>query len=65
MSFGQYQQPSRNAEEAEKPFWISYADLMTALMILFLVIMVTALASITKKRSKQSRKLQRSKSKWT
>jgi outer membrane protein OmpA-like peptidoglycan-associated protein len=49
MSFGQYQQPSRNAEEAEKPFWISYADLMTALMILFLVIMVTALASITKK----------------
>lgn len=49
MSFGQFQVPSRTAEEAEKPFWISYADLMTALMILFLVIMVTALTSITKK----------------
>ena len=24
-------------EEAEKPFWISFADLMTALMVLFLV----------------------------
>ena len=24
-------------DEAEKPFWISYADLMTALMVLFLV----------------------------
>lgn len=36
-------------EEGERPFWISYADLMTALMILFLVVMVVALASIVKK----------------
>lgn len=49
MNYSQYQPPSRNKEDAEKPFWISYADLMTALMILFLVIMVTALTSITKK----------------
>ena len=31
--------------EAEKPFWISYADLMTALMVLFLVVMVVSLLS--------------------
>lgn len=36
-------------EEGERPFWISYADLMTALMILFLVVMVVSLASIVKK----------------
>lgn len=39
----------RNSDEAERPFWISYADLMTALMILFLVIMVTTLASMSVK----------------
>lgn len=33
--------------EAEKPFWISYADLMTALMCLFLVTMVTSLILVT------------------
>lgn len=49
MSFGRMPPASRHAEEAESPFWISYADLMTALMILFLVIMVTALSSITAK----------------
>lgn len=49
MSLGRFPPPSRHAEEAERPFWISYADLMTALMILFLVIMVTALSSITAK----------------
>lgn len=49
MSFGNFPLPKRSTDDAEKPFWISYADLMTALMILFLVIMVTALASITKK----------------
>ena len=30
-------------EEAEKPFWISFADLMTALMVLFLVSLTLAL----------------------
>ena len=29
-------------DEAEKPFWISYSDLMTALMVLFLVVMAVA-----------------------
>lgn len=33
---------------AEKPFWISYADLMTALMVLFLVVMCVALLAVTK-----------------
>ena len=34
-------------EEAEKPFWISFSDLMTALMVLFLVAMAVALVSVT------------------
>jgi len=38
-------QPAR--EEAEKPFWISFSDLMTALMVLFLVAMTVALLAIT------------------
>jgi outer membrane protein OmpA-like peptidoglycan-associated protein len=37
----------RNKDEAEKPFWISFADLMTALMVLFLVVMGVALLAIT------------------
>ena len=37
----------RQQEEAEKPFWISYSDLMTALMVLFLVAMAVALLSVT------------------
>lgn len=32
-------------DEPERPFWISYADLMTALMVLFLVVMVVSLLS--------------------
>ncbi|MEJ8848590.1 flagellar motor protein MotB [Variovorax rhizosphaerae] len=44
--------PRRRAsgDEGEKPFWISFSDLMTALMVLFLVAMVVALMSITKPR---------------
>jgi len=34
-------------EEAEKPFWISLSDLMTALMVLFLVAMAVAFSSLT------------------
>jgi len=37
----------RPKDEAEKPFWISFADLMSALMILFLVVMAVAILSIT------------------
>jgi outer membrane protein OmpA-like peptidoglycan-associated protein len=37
--------PARRKQEAERPFWISYADLMTAMMTLCLVAMaVTILA---------------------
>lgn len=39
--------PKRGRDEGEKPFWISYADLMTALMMLFLVVMVVSLFAIT------------------
>lgn len=40
-------------DEAEKPFWISYADLMTALMVLFLVVMSVALLATIKKATEQ------------
>lgn len=39
--------PRRPKDEAEKPFWISFADLMSALMVLFLVVMSVALLSVT------------------
>lgn len=42
-------------DEAEKPFWISFADLMTALMVLFLVVMSVALLSVTKTVSEAER----------
>lgn len=35
-------------DDAERPFWISFADLMTALMVLFLVVMGVALLAVTK-----------------
>lgn len=38
----------RSKDEAEKPFWISYSDLMTALMVLFLVVMAVALLAVTR-----------------
>jgi outer membrane protein OmpA-like peptidoglycan-associated protein len=41
--------------EAEKPFWISYADLMTALMVLFLVTVSVALLAVTKQVSETER----------
>ena len=37
----------RRRNDAEKPFWISFSDLMTALMVLFLVAMAVALLSVT------------------
>jgi outer membrane protein OmpA-like peptidoglycan-associated protein len=36
----------KGRDEGEKPFWISYADLMTALMVLFLVVMAVAVLAI-------------------
>lgn len=38
----------RNCDEGEKPFWISYSDLMTALMVLFLVVMSISLLIVTR-----------------
>jgi len=37
----------RRNDDEEKPFWISFADLMTALMVLFLVAMAVALLGMT------------------
>lgn len=34
-------------QEGESPFWISFADLMSALMILFLVVMAVTLVAVT------------------
>ena len=43
-------------DEAEKPFWISFSDLMTALMVLFLVVMGVALLAVTKNVSEREKK---------
>jgi hypothetical protein len=45
----------RGREEGEKPFWISFSDLMSALMVLFLVAMSVALLAVTKKVSQDER----------
>ncbi|MDD5320725.1 MAG: hypothetical protein PHD43_08975 [Methylococcales bacterium] len=42
-------------DEAEKPFWISFADLMTALMVMFLLVMNVALLAVTKTVSEEQR----------
>ncbi|WP_201596025.1 type I Zorya anti-phage system protein ZorB1 [Psychrobacter fulvigenes] len=44
-----YAKKHRPKDEGEKPFWISFADLMTALMTLFLVVMAVSLMVVTKK----------------
>jgi outer membrane protein OmpA-like peptidoglycan-associated protein len=46
----------RNADEGEKPFWISFADLMSALMVMFLLVMSVALLAITKNVSESERR---------
>jgi outer membrane protein OmpA-like peptidoglycan-associated protein len=46
--FGTPVKPRKRSQDgAENPFWISYSDLMTALMVLFLVAMVAALLGVT------------------
>jgi hypothetical protein len=47
--------PRKSREEAEKPFWISFSDLMSALMVLFLVALSVALLAVTKKVSEEER----------
>lgn len=44
-------------DEAEKPFWISYADLMTALMVLFLVVMAVALIAVTGREGEHKKRI--------
>jgi outer membrane protein OmpA-like peptidoglycan-associated protein len=56
MFDGQFGHKRNSRDDAEKPFWISFSDLMTALMILFLVIMCVALLSVTRKISDTERK---------
>jgi outer membrane protein OmpA-like peptidoglycan-associated protein len=46
----------RGKDDAEKPFWISFADLMTALMVMFLVVMAVALLAVTKNVSEREAK---------
>ena len=45
----------RARDDAEKPFWISFSDLMSALMVLFLVVMSVALLAVTRKVSEAER----------
>ena len=46
----------RGKEEGERPFWISYADLMSALMVMFLLVMSVALLAITNDVTEAERK---------
>ena len=39
----------RSDNDAESPFWISFADQMTALMVLFLIALTVALYAVTEK----------------
>lgn len=46
--------------EGENPFWISFSDLMSALMMLFLVVMAVTLLAVTKNiTAEEQRKIQR------
>lgn len=45
----------RSGDEGERPFWISFADLMTALMVLFLLVMSVTLLAVTKTISETER----------
>ena len=49
MLGNRYSKKPRSKGDGEKPFWISFADLMTALMTLFLVVMAVSLMVVTKK----------------
>ena len=49
-------------QEGENPFWISFSDLMLALMALFLVVMAVTLIAVTKDvTTAEQRKIQREK----
>lgn len=40
--------PPRRRDDAEKPFWISFSDLMSAMMVLFLIAMAVTIAAVTR-----------------
>jgi len=54
------QRPNKKSykDEGEKPFWISYADLMTACMTLFLVVMAVTIVMLKKRYETQDAALQ-------
>lgn len=58
MLFRNVSLSKRNGDDAEKPFWISFADLMTALMVMFLLVMSVALLAVTKTVSEAEQKKQ-------
>lgn len=47
--FTRYLPRQKVKDEGERPFWISFSDLMTALMAMFLVVMSVTLLAVTKK----------------
>lgn len=51
--------PRKGRDEGEKPFWISYADLMTALMMLFLVVMAVSLFAVTSRGDRHEEEISR------
>lgn len=58
--FTRYVIKRNGKDEGERPFWISFSDLMTALMALFLVVMSVTLLAVTKKvDQEEQRKIQR------
>ncbi len=57
MFSGRMSSRRRAREEGEKPFWISYSDLMTALMVLFLVVMSVSMLVITRELLEQQKEL--------
>jgi flagellar motor protein MotB len=44
--------PAKRHDDAESPFWISFADQMTALMVLFLVALTVAMFAVTEEVAK-------------
>ncbi|MDR1310755.1 MAG: OmpA family protein [Burkholderiaceae bacterium] len=46
----------KTTDEGEKPFWISFSDMMTTLMVLFLLVMSVALLAVTKNVSDMEQK---------
>lgn len=47
----------KSKDEGEKPFWISFSDLMTALMVMFLVVMAVALLAVTSPSEKRQEEI--------